>query len=281
MTAPANLVPIACPYCESSRSTPWGEERGFHVVRCADCAFLFMNPSLDRADISKAVETGFHAEAEGMDVRAHRHEGKVRQYRALFADLCSDMWRDGAPVHWLDVGAGYGEIVEAVFQLAPAESVVEGLEPMGPKAADARSRGLRITQDYLRPGHPPVDVISSIDVFSHVPDYRAFLRDVAGALKPGGRVIIETGNLADVSTRGEFPFELGLPDHLTFAGKAHLVGLLQETGFEVERIVEKRVDTALALVKSVAKKLIGRPGKLRVPYTSDYRQLVVRARLAG
>ena len=108
--------------------------------------------------------------------------------------------------------AGYGEIVEAVSQLAPAESVVEGLEPMGPKAADARSRGLRITQDYLRPGHPPVDVISSIDVFSHVPDYRAFLRDVAGALKPGGRVIIETGNLADVSTRGEFPFELGLPD---------------------------------------------------------------------
>ena len=99
-------------------------------------------------------------------------------------------------------------------------------------------------------------------------------------LKPGGRIIVETGNLADVATRAEFPFELGLPDHLTFAGKAHITGLLREAGFEIERTVEHRVDTAMALVKVIVKKMLGRPGKLRVPYTSKFRQLIVRARLA-
>jgi hypothetical protein len=90
---------------------------------------------------------------------------------------------------------------------------------------------------------------------------------------------VETGNLADLADRQEFPGELGLPDHLVFAGEVHLRGYLERAGFEIVRVERARIDGVANLVKNAVKKLIGRPAVLGVPYTSDYRQLLVRARL--
>ena len=77
----------------------------------------------------------------------------------------------------------------------------------------------------------------------------------------------------------EFPGELGLPDHLVFAGEKQLQGFLTQAGFEVLRVERQRIDGVVNLAKNVVKKLLGRPAALGVPYTSKYRSLLVRARL--
>jgi 2-polyprenyl-3-methyl-5-hydroxy-6-metoxy-1,4-benzoquinol methylase len=274
------LETINCPYCGGSQADPWGVERGFQAVRCRDCSLLYVNPRPRLDAIDRAVQTGAHGEeAGGLDVRAHRSQAKVARYERLIGKLFEDVWVKGTPISWLDVGAGYGEIVEAVSRLAPAGSDVQGIEPMAPKAKAARERGLNIEQGYLRPGRKKVDFLSNIDVFSHVPDFRDFLASMRECLKPQGEILIETGNLADVDARRDFPFELGLPDHLVFAGEKHLRGYLTEAGFQVVRVEAIRVDDTLNLAKSIVKKMIGRPAQLRLPYRSNYRQLVVRARL--
>ncbi len=150
---------------------------------------------------------------------------------------------------------------------------------MQPKAASARARGLDITQDYLRPDHPKVRFISIVDVFSHVPDFADFLLELRAVLAPEGELFIETGNLADLGSRAEFPGELGLPDHLVFAGERHLRGYLDRAGFEVVQMRRWRIDSGLNLAKNLVKKTIGRPAALGIPYTSSYRQLQIRARL--
>jgi hypothetical protein len=124
-----------------------------------------------------------------------------------------------------------------------------------------------------------VQLVSFVDVFSHVPDFGAFLRDVRAVLEPGGEIFMETGNLADLDDRAEFPDELGVPDHLVFGGEAQLRRYLGQAGFEVTRIARQRVDGAVNFAKCAVKKLLGRPASLRVPYTSNYRQLLLRARL--
>ena len=85
--------------------------------------------------------------------------------------------------------------------------------------------------------------------------------------------------MADLEARSEFPGELGLPDHLVFAGERHIVGYLSRAGFEIVRIERERIDGWLNLAKNVAKLALGRPAALAVPYRSAYRQLRVRARL--
>lgn len=271
---------IPCPYCGSTDSHLWAQELGYSAVRCDRCDLIFCNPRPASEQIAAAVRTGAHGdEAQGLNVAARRVNAKVKHYRAVFGEMFADTWRAGRPISWLDIGAGYGEVMEAVAALAPNGSRILGLEPMRPKADSARARGLAITEDYLRPSHPKVQVISVVDVFSHIAHFGDFLRDVRSVLEPSGELFIETGNLADLQLRDEFPGELGLPDHLVFAGEKHLIGYLNEAGFDVLKIHRLRVDGIINLAKNIVKKLIGRPAAVRFPYTSRYRQLQVRARL--
>lgn len=204
---------------------------------------------------------------------------KVSLYRRVFQDLFADLWAAGRPVSWLDVGAGYGEVLQAVASLVPPGSVVMGVEPMRHKAAHARQRGLDVAEGYLMPGSSQVRVASAVDVFSHIPDFASFLKTVTTVLEPGGELFLETGNLADLDQRGDFAGELGLPDHLVFAGESHLRGYLDRAGFEIVDLRRVRIDGLVDLAKNVVKKVIGRPAVVRMPYTSNYRQLRIRARL--
>jgi len=271
---------ISCPYCGSSDYRPWAQERGFNAVRCDGCRLIFCNPRPALRAIDEAVRTGAHGAAAGyLDARAHRVARKVSIYRRVFEVLFADLWRDGRPVSWLDIGAGYGEVMQAVASLVPPGSTVMGVEPMRHKATAARQRGLQVTEGYLRPGSAPVKVASVVDVFSHIPDFAAFLETAKSVLEPGGELFLETGNLADLEQRGDFAGALGLPDHLVFAGESHIRGYLDRAGFEIVDLRRVRIDGLVDFAKNIVKKLIGRPAVLRMPYTSKYRQLRIRARL--
>jgi SAM-dependent methyltransferase len=242
---------------------------------------IFVNPRPTSTAIESAVRTGIHGEDAGyLDVRTKRIEARVSLYRKRFARIFADVWSKGVPVSWLDVGAGNGEIVEAITTLAPVGSRVEGVEPMEAKASRARARGLNVQTSYLNPDHPKVDFISVVDVFSHIPEFGGFLADVRNVLLPRGELFIETGNLADLERREEFSGELGLPDHLVFAGRTQLDRYLHGAGFEVVSVEPVRIDGMLYSAKNLVKAMLGRPVTVRLPYSSRFRQLLVRARRA-
>ncbi|HEY9554774.1 class I SAM-dependent methyltransferase [Allosphingosinicella sp.] len=280
MASTSKVSETVCPNCKTDEYVFWGEERGFSTVRCSECRLLYVNPRPNPELIHEAVKTGAHsAEADGLVVTARHAPGKVEFYRRHLGAIFQDVWRAGKPVSWVDVGAGYGEVIEAVSSIAPAGSYVEGLEPMRPKANAARARGLNIVEDYLQPNHPKADIISVVNVFSHIPEFDEFLSLVRSVLKPNGQLFIETGNLADMERRSDFPGELGLPDHLVFAGEPQLRQFLDRGGFDVVKIRKVKTDGFIPFIKNVVKRLIGRPVVLRMPYTSAYRSLLIRAQL--
>lgn len=248
---------------------------GFQTVRCGDCRLLYASPRPSDDEIDEAVQMGEH-KALGLNVKSRRSEAKVAQFAPCLSRMFPDLV--DRPFTWLDIGAGYGEVVEAVQSLSP-NARAEGLEPMQQKAAAARSRGLNVENAYLREGHEKVDVVSVVDVFSHIADFHAFLRLVRSAVKPGGSLFLVTGNLADVERRDEFPDELGLPDHLVFAGEDHIRRYLAEAGFSIRSIERQRFDTVLHIAKSMVKKALGRPVRVGMPYGSRYRSLAIRATL--
>ena len=276
------LEVISCPCCGAREYSAWAEEVGFTAVRCAICGLIYVNPRPVLSAIDAAVRSGVHRlEGGQLNVKARHSPRKVARYRRLLANLFEDVWSAGRSVSWLDVGAGYGEVGEAVGGLAPAGSTVEGLEPMKHKADHARARGLAVSEGYLGPDREKVDFVSVVDVFSHIPQFDHFLSDVRDVLHPDGEILVETGNLADLGSRDELPGELGLPDHLVFAGERQLRGYLERAGFAIVKVARVRVDGVVNLAKNLIKKTLGRPVSLTMPYTSSYRQLLVRARLCG
>jgi SAM-dependent methyltransferase len=266
-----------CPVCESKTKEKWASERGFNVYRCVGCRFLYLSPMVQPDDLKDAVRNGHHA-AIGLDVRSRRIARKVRRYTRLLHPVLAALRAGDRPVKWIDVGCGYGELLEAVSSALPKDSLALGFEPMTHKAMQARSRGLTVVNDYLPLRSHSADAISMMDIFSHIPDFRSLLRVASSNLKRGGYLIIETGNLADLEYREEAPGELGLPDHLTFAGESHIQRLLTDTGFAIDSVIRVRIDGAVETLKNIAKLALGRPAQIRFPYTSRYRQLVVIAR---
>ena len=274
------LEEILCPYCQSGEYKHWASENGFSAVRCQHCRLLYVNPRPRQDSIDAAVKTGHHKDIEGgFTVVAKRNPSKVNSYANEFRNILSDVWESGVPVSILDVGAGYGEVVEAFVSLAPAGSRVEGIEPMTPKVEVARRSGLKVREAYITDVQDKYDIVTLINILSHIPDFREFLEELKTVIKPGGELIIETGNVAELDRAADVPSELNLPDHLVFAAEDHCVGFLKDAGFDVIGVHRKRKDGFLRFGKTLVKKAMGRNITLQLPYHSAYRALFIRAKL--
>lgn len=272
---------INCPYCGETESLPWARENGYTAVKCSGCGIVYVNPCPPLSLINEAVKTGVHSGVGlGRAAIARRVGAKVSRYKKLLSSMFNDVWHNPKGISWLDVGAGYGEVVEALSALAPPGSKIEGIEPMKPKAEHAKKRGLTIHEVYLSDVDEKYDFLSLVNVFSHIPDFRDFLiRDVKRLLKRNGEIFIETGNIGDLNSRQEIQTELNLPDHLVFAGEKHIVGYLLEAGFGVSEIRRSRNDGLIDFGKNIVKKILGRRVVLAIPYTSPSRSILIRAKL--
>ena len=272
---------IACPCCHAMDYDLWAEESGFAVVRCNACRLLYVNPRPSVDYIGDAVTSGEHRlSGKAINVRSRRSSSKISHYKSQFRSVLSDVILAGKPVRWVDVGCGYGELIEALIEILPKGSEIKGVEPMEHKALSARSRGLDVHLGYLENEQFEADFISNIDVFSHIPDYHSFLQIVVSNLAPRGEFIMETGNLADLARVEEMPNELGVPDHLVFGGRDSFRIYFDRAGLEVVSCKEIRFDTSIQMAKNLIKILLGRNARVSMPYTSAYRQLIMRTRSA-
>ncbi|MDJ0926097.1 MAG: class I SAM-dependent methyltransferase [Gammaproteobacteria bacterium] len=236
-----------------------------------------MNPRPPLEAIDEAAKTGMHATERGsLKVVGRFDARKVAFYRKRLFELFGEEYLRESKPRWLDIGAGYGELVAAV-EAAGATAI--GLEPCLPKQRDAVARGLDVRAIALDELTEPFDVVSLINVFSHLPDPREFLGAVSRLVRPGGNLMLVTGNGADIPAE-QLPRPLDLPDHLVFAGESHLERLLTELGFRIARVNrydEFMPESRLVLfVKNAAKTILGRPR--RTPTRgSAFRSLFIRA----
>jgi 2-polyprenyl-3-methyl-5-hydroxy-6-metoxy-1,4-benzoquinol methylase len=271
------LEAIVCPLCNSTGSTPWALENGYTAVKCEGCGLVYVNPRPPLQRISEASKTGVHQTNEGsLTVTFSRSEKKIRHYGKVIKTMFATEIARAEPIRWLDVGAGYGEFVEAVLSAMPPGSDVCGIEPMKPKVDSAKARGLPIVDTPLSQLEGKFDVISLINVFSHIPNFSAFLREVVDHCSPRGILFLETGNGGDVQ-RSQYPDDLYLPDHLVFAGTKHIERFLQKAGFRAVMTREQRIDSASSLAKGVVKNVLkGRPD-LAIARFSPFRTVFFKA----
>ncbi len=77
----------------------------------------------------------------------------------------------GADGEWLDVGCGYGYVLDAA---RAAGFRVRGIEPDANAASAANARGIDVRHGHLDESTPAADVISTLDVIEHLEDLNAF-----------------------------------------------------------------------------------------------------------
>ena len=269
-----------CYYCGSEQHSFYAEENGFSLVKCSTCGLLFLKNRPDDHEISQAHKQGKHGRLREFDVTGIFNPAIIPRYLRVSKDLFNGDF--GNKETWLDVGCGHGEFMVAVQKYSSGRFALTGTEPNIHKQESARERNLNVGYFDLESHKEKYDIISMLNVYSHLPDPPTFLKSLKKLLNLGGELILETGDTAGFSAKDHYrPFSL--PDHLSFASESIVVGILERLDFEI-LIINKYPFIRFGLL-TTAKELV----KVVLPhYTSRIRyslkkysqtDMLIRARL--
>ena len=199
---------VACPVCRSRDVTIVGRPRHRQPTkvagvpidlsdldltwrRCGACGFQFIYPTIPEARLIAcyaAASTGHWATANADygTVRFYAQKQRLLESFAPGKRLLDFGCFDGGFLSYC--GAGYERFGIEPAADAAAAAAARGVTMIGPTAAAAAAAA--------RAGDGPrdFDAVVAFDVFEHLSDPVATLRDLRELLKPGGIIVIETGD---------------------------------------------------------------------------------------
>jgi SAM-dependent methyltransferase len=248
---------VPTPHCEVY------EKDGYPILACSRCGLgsAHIDPGFDLAKIyNDAYFSG--GQTDGYADYLGSEPVLRREFRRVLAELrkCGSM---GGKL--LELGCAYG------FFLSEACDYYEclGVEVAPSAVAFARSRGLEVVEGSLREGilaeRGPFDVVAMLDCIEHLHAPDETVAMLARGLRPGGHIVITTGNWGSAFARlTKTHWRLMTPpQHLFYFSKRTLAALLKRNGFEVLSVTVpwKLVPIGLALYQVASRAGL----KVRVP----------------
>ena len=175
------------------------------IYRCNSCGHL-------SASLCDPLMFASYYESLSADCHGAIHDADQFRYQQVFQILAGQ-----TVCRVLDIGCGTGTF------LAKFPPGVErfGIEPTRAAADIARARGITILDpgDLERPEmQHSFDVVTALDVIEHATDLDEFRQQIASALRPGGKVILLTGDAESGPARflGSYWYYMHGAEHITF-----------------------------------------------------------------
>lgn len=208
---------------------------GGSLYACPHCGFVFRHPICSKQTYDALYRAG---KATTWD-----EAGRVDQELVRSA-LCTFLQAGTV----LDVGCGSGNLLMPLG----AAFAKFGVEINAEAARIAEARGVRIVAqdlEQIAPGSEPTpgtpqqfDAVVACDVIEHVANPLAFLRLLLAKTRPGGLVVVSTGNADAWSWRlaGSRFWYCFLPEHISFVSPAwfrHYAAELRSDIVEVKEYV--------------------------------------------
>jgi len=235
----------ACGLCGSPRARVRFEEPPYRVVQCEACGLVYVTPRRDEARLKELYKVEYWRSPAAKDFGYTDYLKDESLYRRTYARRFAVVARHRpTPGRVLDVGCAAG------FFLSVAKErgwTCTGVEVSPAMAAFARERyGLDVREGTLeeqRLEPASFDLVTFWDVIEHLPDPLAVLKAARGLLAPGGRLLLETQNVASRFARvmGRRWQHYKHAEHLYHFDPATVRRLLGDAGFDV---IENRASLA-------------------------------------
>lgn len=223
-----------CPLCGTGDTSHAFNDCRCELRVCNNCELFFVDPYPDSASQHSQVSTGANAQIELLDCN-RRYEGERLFYDRHFpsiADECCDA------TSLLDVGCGTGQLLERFAERRAMRRLGIELNPQAAQFA-RRTAGCEIREVPFEhfEGDRQFDVITMINVFSHIPSFGGMFRSLRAALRPGGKVILRTSEMSRRVSRWN-QVHWGIPDDLHFLGTRTIDFICEKYGFVVVKHVQ-------------------------------------------
>lgn len=162
------------------------------LLRCRFCAQLVSQADARRYEDSMQEFDDPRGTAPSEQAAARREQLAHRRVRKIAAIL----QRDARGMSLLDVGCSSGAFLLSAKKL---DCRVQGVEPAPQAAAAARAQGLDVFNGMLEQARFPeasFDAITLFEVIEHLAAPLPLLQECSRLLRPGGILLVGTGNTA-------------------------------------------------------------------------------------
>jgi SAM-dependent methyltransferase len=229
-TSTPPLERIDCIFCGAgATSSVVIRENGFDGRQCQSCRLIFVSP---RPGADQIADLYGHDEAQ---VPAQSHLASGFSKRLYARHSLRILRKYTSPGAILEIGAGAGFFLD--------EARKQGFDPFAIEFNGIQANHIRTVLGIPCEATPlsngpferrAFDVVYHCDVLSHFHDPIGEFRASHQALREGGLLMFETGNLGDVSQQHlESISRFQYPDHLFFFSRRNISQLLDATGFQL------------------------------------------------
>ena len=219
--------------CDICGMNQWQE--GTILYKCKSCGFVRAADRFFETDLDQVYSGKYY---KGTDYFNYELEGS--SLKKNFKNRLEIIKNYVPPSKkLLEVGSAYGfflELAKDIYECSGIERNPEVAKKVSNRLSLEVSGGPFLDMPV---SNETYDLVVSLDTIEHVPSPRKFVEKIASLLKPEGYVFLETGNIdaflpriRKESWRLIYP-----PEHLSYLSARILSKLLQETGFEVQEII--------------------------------------------
>ncbi|MDD5383257.1 MAG: class I SAM-dependent methyltransferase [Gallionella sp.] len=229
-----NTCPVGCnaPLETTAYILPEGA-----LLRCSACGQL----------ISQCTEAHYWQsmqefdDSQGTLPKAGSEGGRLRRSKKFLDQITALLGQPPEKIRLLDVGCSSGAFLHAAVKLGFR---AEGVEPAPKAAATAQAAGLKVYQGLLQEAgyaDGQFDAITLFEVIEHLQQPQELMQECRRILRPGGILLIGTGNagswsMAAMGARWEYLHIAKHGGHVSFFNLGSIASLAQHSGFSVAAV---------------------------------------------
>ncbi|HEY9563579.1 MAG TPA: class I SAM-dependent methyltransferase [Nocardioides sp.] len=223
---------MKCDCCSDEAWRPLFAENGIRLGTCATCDLHSIEDiPQGQARMTEMEEGHYAGSREILDATRQIEAEKILEQRfQKYVDLARATTPAGK---WLDIGCGGGLLVELAQRAGYQGEAIElnaDRRKIAEQVTGAVVHGVPV-EDCAFPDDS-FDVISLINVFSHLTTPGSTIAELLRILRPGGVIVMATGEITAGAQRNHM-FNWNLGDHLHFLGDRTMTAYASRLGFEV------------------------------------------------
>lgn len=233
---------LLCQVCGSDRRAPKFEDGPYTVYTCSDCGLVYVSPRLQGQALldvyNKTYWKSDNPKERGYADYASEAALYLKTYRKRMK-LVSQWLPERGRV--LDVGCAAGYFLRVAQEHGHDVHGIELSEPIAKEAIAALGED-RVFHGFLDDcvaargwEDHSFDLVTIWDVIEHVPEPQGLLDSIRRMIKPGGKLLLETQNVASkfAARMGKTWHHYKHDEHLYHFNPDTIRRLLEDCGFEV------------------------------------------------
>jgi SAM-dependent methyltransferase len=217
-------APAHCPICRCQRCRPLGIIYGYPIWNCLGCDVGFVWPQPDDALLRKYYGPSYWANYQQDERPIYERPDLCNQVFRRQLQFLDRLLAGNRQARILDVGAGDGTMLRLLGDAGYTNGLGLDIDPDNCARARARLGVTVECRDFLLYQEKDWHAITLWAVIEHLKDPVSFVQHARRLLKPGGMLVLMTGDNNSLCAKLQGCFDMWMypPEHLFFFGRRSL-----------------------------------------------------------